>query len=162
MTKPRLLLAALFLWPHWAAAADFDGARLSALWGLPFAGVLLSIALVPLAAPWFWHRHYGKVTAAWALAFLLPFAAVFGLPTAGSAVVHTLVGEYLHVSEAGGVVDRHVEEVVADTLALAETVAGDSVTDAGKAGELLDVEMQELAWPLALVAAHRRGLVQAL
>jgi Na+/H+ antiporter NhaD/arsenite permease-like protein len=40
---------------------------------LPFAGFLLSLAVVPLIAPAFWARHYGKV----ALAFGLPVAAWF-------------------------------------------------------------------------------------
>ena len=96
MTRFRpLLLACLLLLPAWAAAAEFDARALSPVWGLPFAGILLSIALGPLVAPWFWHHHYGKVAAGWALAFLLPFAALYGLQTAGSALVHTLVEEYL-------------------------------------------------------------------
>lgn len=76
-------------------AATFDGAALSPLWGLPFAGILLSIALMPLLAPTFWHHHFGKVAAAWALAFLLPFAAVFGPGLAGAQVVHALLAEYI-------------------------------------------------------------------
>ncbi|MBU2499703.1 sodium:proton antiporter, partial [bacterium] len=32
------------------------------LWtAIPFAGILLSIALFPLVAPHFWHRHFPKV-----------------------------------------------------------------------------------------------------
>lgn len=81
--------------PSWAAAAEIDGGQLSVLWGVPFAGMLLSIALVPLLAPHFWHRHFGKLTAAWALAFLLPFAAVFGPGAAGASLVHALLAEYL-------------------------------------------------------------------
>ncbi|MEH3085858.1 MAG: sodium:proton antiporter [Xylophilus ampelinus] len=77
------------------AAAAFDGAALSPWWGLPFAGLLLSIALLPLAAPAFWHRHFGKVAAAWALLFLLPFAAVFGVAAASEQLVHALVAEYI-------------------------------------------------------------------
>jgi len=96
MTKFRpLLLACLLLCPAWAGAAEFDASQLSPLWGVPFAGILLSIAFVPLLAPWFWHHHYGKVAAAWALAFIVPFALMFGLPAAGSALVHVMVGEYL-------------------------------------------------------------------
>jgi Na+/H+ antiporter NhaD/arsenite permease-like protein len=82
-------------WPGTSAAAEFDGSRLSAVWGLPFAGILLSIALLPLLAPSFWHHHYGKVAAAWALAFLLPFAALFGLPEAGANFAHALLAEYI-------------------------------------------------------------------
>jgi Na+/H+ antiporter NhaD/arsenite permease-like protein len=81
--------------PTWACAADFDGAQLTAVWGIPFAGILLSIALAPLLLPHFWHHHYGKVAAGWALAFLLPFAAVFGLQTAGVNLVHALFAEYI-------------------------------------------------------------------
>ncbi len=42
-------------------------------------GVLLSIAVFPLLAPQLWHHHFGKITAAWALAFVLPYAALDGL-----------------------------------------------------------------------------------
>jgi Na+/H+ antiporter NhaD/arsenite permease-like protein len=68
---------------------------LGPLWGLPFAGLLLSIALLPLAVPGFWHRHYGKVVAAWALAYLVPQAAHAGLDAAWHGLVHAAVGEYI-------------------------------------------------------------------
>jgi len=56
---------------------------------VPFAGMLLSVALFPLLAPRFWHHHYPKVSAAWALAFAAPFVLRFG-----GAAVH----ELLHVA----------------------------------------------------------------
>ena len=71
------------------------GAQLSAWWGLPFAGMLLSIALLPLWAPTLWQRHAGKIAAGWSLAFLLPFAARFGAVEAGHGLAHTLLAEYL-------------------------------------------------------------------
>jgi len=55
-----------------------DGASLGVIWAVPFVGILLSIALLPLLAPQFWHRHFGKVAAAWALAFVLPFTLLNG------------------------------------------------------------------------------------
>jgi len=93
----RLAAAALLplMFPALAMAAEFDGATLSPLWGVPFAGILLSIALFPLLAPGFWHHHYGKISAAWTLAFLLPFAATYGAPLAGAQLVHALVEEYI-------------------------------------------------------------------
>ena len=93
----RLLAAGslTMAFPALAAAAEFDGASLSPLWGVPFAGILLSIALLPLLAPSFWHHHYGKVSAAWSLAFLLPFAAIYGVSLAGAQLVHALVAEYI-------------------------------------------------------------------
>ncbi|MFC3683477.1 sodium:proton antiporter [Hydrogenophaga luteola] len=86
---------ALTLLPSLALAADMDGSQLSVLWGVPFAGILLSIAVIPLVAPIFWHHHFGKVSAAWALAFLVPFAVVFGAGAAGAGVVHALLAEYI-------------------------------------------------------------------
>jgi Putative citrate transport len=81
--------------PQWALAAELSGSQLAAAWGIPFAGLLLSIALMPLLAPSFWHHHFGKVTAAWTLAFLLPFAATFGPGLAASGVLHALLAEYI-------------------------------------------------------------------
>ena len=81
--------------PAAAGAAEVDGARLNVLWAIPFAGILLSIALMPLIAPGFWHHHFGKISAAWTLAFFLPFAAVFGLGTAGASLVHAMLAEYI-------------------------------------------------------------------
>ena len=49
-------------------AAEIDGGRLAAAWSIPFAGMLLSIAILPLAMPDFWHHHFGKIAAAWSLA----------------------------------------------------------------------------------------------
>jgi Na+/H+ antiporter NhaD/arsenite permease-like protein len=92
----QIALAALFFsLPGWALAADFDGSQLSPLWGIPFAGLLLSIAVMPLLLPAFWHHHFGKVSAAWTLAFFLPFALLFGPALAGASLVHALVAEYI-------------------------------------------------------------------
>lgn len=87
-------LATFFL-PTLAWAGGDHHVEFSAIWGIPFAGILLSIALMPLVAPKFWHHHFGKVSAAWALAFLLPFAVVFGPGTAGMGVVHAMLAEYI-------------------------------------------------------------------
>ncbi|UDM17039.1 sodium:proton antiporter [Vogesella sp. XCS3] len=85
----------LGLLPGLAQAASLDGATLSLAWGLPFAGILLSIALFPIFAPGFWHHHFGKITAAWTLLFLLPFTATFGLGTSAGLVVHALMAEFI-------------------------------------------------------------------
>jgi len=86
---------ALGLWPGLSLAADIDGRSLAVWWALPFAGILLSIAVLPLLAPVFWHHHFGKITAAWTLLFFIPFAALFGLPLAGTSLVHALLAEYI-------------------------------------------------------------------
>ncbi len=78
-----------------ARAGEVDGAAMSVAWGVPFVGMLMSIALLPLLAPHFWHQHFGKVTAGWAVAFMLPFALVFGMGAAAANLVHALLAEYL-------------------------------------------------------------------
>lgn len=77
------------------AAPHADGAALGLVWVVPFAGILLSIALMPLFAPHVWHRHYGKIALFWALAFLLPFTAVFGPGAALYETLHTVLLEYV-------------------------------------------------------------------
>ena len=65
------------------------------LWSVvPFAGLLLSIAFMPLLLSHFWHRHYAKVAAAWGLAFLVPFLAQFRAE-AGHAILTVALHEYL-------------------------------------------------------------------
>lgn len=91
----RWLAAAATGVPQLALAAEIDGRALAAWWSVPFVGLLLSIAVLPLLAPRFWHHHFGKVSAGWALAFLLPFALVSGGHAAGSALLHAFLGEYL-------------------------------------------------------------------
>jgi Na+/H+ antiporter NhaD/arsenite permease-like protein len=62
---------------HSAEGEDSLGAKLP-LWSvIPFAGILLSIAIFPLVAPHFWHHHFGKVSLFWALLFAIPFIYVY-------------------------------------------------------------------------------------
>ena len=55
--------------PAWAA--DAHGPVPGPAWAIPFAGVLLSIAVFPIVAPHVWHRRMGVVVAGWTLALLL-------------------------------------------------------------------------------------------
>ena len=52
--------------------------NLPAYWVVPFAGMLLSIAVFPLVRPHFWHQHYGKVTIFWSLVMGIPFLIFHG------------------------------------------------------------------------------------
>lgn len=88
-------LAAALLAPGEALAAGVPGAELSLGWAIPFVGILLSIALMPLFAAHLWHHHYGKIAAAWGAAFLIPFAVVFGPGAAWYEFSHVLVLEYI-------------------------------------------------------------------
>ena len=66
------VLFILFFCSPAALAAGIEGATLGLMWGLPFIGILLSIAIFPIIAPYFWHHHFGKVAAFWISSFLIP------------------------------------------------------------------------------------------
>jgi hypothetical protein len=72
-----------------------DGARLPWPLALPFAGMLLSIALGPLAVKEWWHIHYAKAAGFWAILTLGGLIAVGGLPAAAASFVHSMALEYL-------------------------------------------------------------------
>src|SRR5437667_3298849 len=61
---------------------------------IPFAGILLSIALFPLLAPVFWHHHYAKVSAAWSVVLAGPFVLGYGVP-AVHELAHVAVVDYV-------------------------------------------------------------------
>jgi Na+/H+ antiporter NhaD/arsenite permease-like protein len=68
---------------------------LGLVWGVPFAGLLVSIALLPLVAPGVWHHHYGKIAAVWALCFLVPYAHFYGVPVMAKELLHTALLDYI-------------------------------------------------------------------
>lgn len=77
------------------AQAAATGADLSPAWGIPFVGMLASIALMPLLAGHVWHDHYGKIAAGWAVLLVVPFAIVFGPDRAAEVVWHIVLQEYV-------------------------------------------------------------------
>ncbi|NIR46854.1 sodium:proton antiporter [candidate division KSB1 bacterium] len=65
------------------------------LWSvIPFIGILLSIAIFPLTAEKFWHHHFGKVSAFWALLFAVPFYIAYQ-GEAIHSILHTYLLEYI-------------------------------------------------------------------
>ena len=65
------------------------------LWScIPFACILLSIALFPLILPDFWHHHFGKISGFWAATLAIPFLIVFK----GAAlyeILHIILADYV-------------------------------------------------------------------
>jgi len=86
-----------FITPSLCPAAD-ESTTLGALlplWSiLPFAGMLLSIALIPLLAPRFWSHHFKKVSLAWALVFAVPFLFFFRT-AALYEIMHIVLVDYI-------------------------------------------------------------------
>jgi Na+/H+ antiporter NhaD/arsenite permease-like protein len=80
-----LLVLSILIFPVYGFAAAYAPESATAgigtmlpLWSvLPFAGILLSIALMPLIVPHFWHHHFPKVSVFWALVFAVPFLYFF-------------------------------------------------------------------------------------
>src|SRR4030042_3537249 len=64
------------------------------LWScIPFACMLLSIALLPLFMPEFWHHHFGKVSAFWTASLVIPFVVKFkGIAFYG--IIHIILADY--------------------------------------------------------------------
>ncbi len=80
---------------HGGGAPHLEGSELGLIWVAPFVGILLSIAVFPLVAPTFWHRHFGKVAAFWGLLFFVPFIIVEGWRLALFELLTVTLTEYL-------------------------------------------------------------------
>ena len=84
--------------PAFAAEAGHDAldwSKFEMAWSIPFIGILLSIAVLPLAAPHFWHHRQGVVALGWALAFLVPFAALYGFAHTHYEFLHVMLLDYV-------------------------------------------------------------------
>jgi Na+/H+ antiporter NhaD/arsenite permease-like protein len=64
-------------------------------WGIPFAGLLASMAVVPIVAPRFWHRRMGLLALAWSAALVAQQAAAVGLGAAVAGAWRALLIDYL-------------------------------------------------------------------
>jgi len=85
-----VLVAALFGAPL-LAAGGIDGRDVKTWMAIPFAGILLSIAIFPLVAPHFWHHHFGKISAIWSV--LAAAIMFFGGGFSSTDVLY----EYMHI-----------------------------------------------------------------
>lgn len=93
ITALFLLSTSLFAGSY--GAPHLEGGDLSILWVIPFAGILLSIAIFPLVAPEYWHHNFGKVSAFWALLFVIPFLFSQGWQIVLYEVLHVGLLEYI-------------------------------------------------------------------
>jgi Na+/H+ antiporter NhaD/arsenite permease-like protein len=83
--------------PSWAEEVGerVDGGALDLVSVVPFVGLLLSIAILPITAPRLWHHHYGKITIGWAALAIVPIVTDFGLPVAANELLHVAVHDYV-------------------------------------------------------------------
>ncbi len=96
MRRLFILAAMLAALPSGAFAAEgLDGRGFGFVWALPFVGILLSIAVLPLMAPHAWEHHQGKIAALWALLVAVPLLLTQGAGVTAGALAHAFLLEYV-------------------------------------------------------------------
>ena len=93
------LLAVLNQTSVTALAAESEAAGAAAqtpLWlCIPFAGLLLCIAVLPLVKAEWWEAHQPHAVVFWSLLFLIPFAVKYGVPKAAETTLECIINDYL-------------------------------------------------------------------
>ena len=91
------LLAVLNQTAFTALAAEPEAAGAAAqtpLWlCIPFAGLLLCIAVLPLVKAEWWEAHQPHAVVFWSLLFLIPFAVKYGVPKAAETTLEMIYGK---------------------------------------------------------------------
>ena len=100
----KLIIVSSFLMPilclgagsGQASGFHLDGSieNMSIIWVVPFAGILLSIAIFPLVLPEFWHHNFGKVSLFWASILIIPFLIKEGVSITLYELLHVGLLEY--------------------------------------------------------------------
>ena len=62
---------------------------------IPFAGLLLSIAVMPLVKPAWWEKNQGLAVIMWSLLFIIPSAVINGPGATTETVLECIVNDYL-------------------------------------------------------------------
>ena len=83
--------------PMTALAAEQEGGASASsvpLWMcIPFAGLLLCIAILPLVKAEWWEEHQPHAVALWSILFIIPFAMRYSAGTALETVLECLVND---------------------------------------------------------------------
>lgn len=96
-----LLVCAVVSNPVLAMAAqesdtgDQLGAGMSLAYCIPFAGMLLCIAICPLVIGDLWDKYKWVAVIFWSLAFLIPFAVNFGVGQTWKELLEVVFGDYI-------------------------------------------------------------------
>ncbi len=131
---------------------------------IPFAGILLSIAIFPLIAPTFWHHHFGKVSALWALLLAIPYIIAFK-SVGFHALLHILLVDYIPFiillwglyTTAGGIVVRgslRGTPLVNTTMLMIGTIIASWVGTTGAAMLMIR--------PLIRANQHRKNITHSI
>ena len=77
------------------AAEESLGNTLSLFYCIPFAGMLLSIAIFPLVNAELWEKYKAVSVAFWSVLFFVPFAWNYGTECAISHLLEVILGDYI-------------------------------------------------------------------
>lgn len=79
-----------------AEAGANDTAATVPLWlCIPFAGLLLCIAVLPLVKPEWWEKNQPLAVIVWSLLFIIPFAVKYGAGMATETILECILNDYL-------------------------------------------------------------------
>lgn len=78
-----------------AAAGSETSAKVPVWLCIPFAGLLLCIAIMPLVRAQWWEAHQPHVVLMWILLMIVPFAFVFGAGKSAETVLECIINDYL-------------------------------------------------------------------
>ena len=92
-----MLLSMLLMCPTgvWAAGSGETTTQVPVWLCIPFAGLLLCIAVMPLVKAEWWEAHQPHVVLMWILLMVIPFAVVYGTGKATETVLECIVNDYL-------------------------------------------------------------------
>ena len=91
-----VLYPAFLLCPINAWAADGSAEAGVPVWlCIPFAGLLLCIAVMPLLKGEWWDAHKPLVVAGWVLAMVIPFSVIYGVGEMAETVLDCAVNDYV-------------------------------------------------------------------
>lgn len=79
----------------WAAGESGTESGVPLWLCIPFAGLLLCIAVMPLVKGEWWEAHQPLVVVLWILVVVIPFALLYGVGSAAETVLECTVNDYL-------------------------------------------------------------------
>lgn len=88
----------LLAFPATASAAsttETASATIPAYFCIPFAGLLLCIAIMPLVKPHWWENNQLWAVIGFSFLFIIPFAVYAGIPQAAETVLECIINDYL-------------------------------------------------------------------
>ena len=79
----------------WATESSETGSGVPVWLCIPFAGLLLCVAVMPLIKGEWWESHQPVVVAFWIVLMIIPFAVVYGAGKTAETVLECVINDYL-------------------------------------------------------------------